>query len=100
MDMVAVILLTLSLSTGAKDDPDHRTWTVDVLHRDITYPTMDRCLSMLDGDIDRIGSLLTTVGPRMRLDHTTNTVALDNIIGRGSFASLLLQAVNARGHLP
>jgi hypothetical protein len=82
MDMVAVILLTLSLSTGAKDDSDHKTWIADVLHRDVTYPTMDKCLSMLDSDLDRIESVLTMIGPRMQADHTTDTVSLDKVTGR------------------
>jgi hypothetical protein len=82
METVAVILLTLALSTGAKDDPDYKTWSVDVLYRYVTYPTMERCLSMLDGEIDRIEAVLTTVAPRMQSDHTVDNGALDNLTGR------------------
>jgi len=82
MDTVAVILLTLALSTGAKDDPDYKTWSVDVLYRTITYPAMDTCLSMLDSEIDRIEAVLTTVAPRMQSDHTMDAVTLANLTGR------------------
>jgi hypothetical protein len=82
MDMVAVILLTLQLSTGTTGEPDRRMWSVDVLYRDVTYPTMERCLSMLDGEIDRIEVVLTTVAPRMQSDHTMDNTTLNNLTGR------------------
>jgi hypothetical protein len=82
MDMVAVILLTLQLSTGTTGEPDRRMWSVDVLYRYVTYPTMEKCLSMLDGEIDRIEAVLTTVAPQMRADHTVDNGALDNLTGR------------------
>jgi hypothetical protein len=82
METVAVILLTLALSTGAKDDPDYKTWNVDVLYRYVTYPTMDKCLSMLDGEIDRIEAVLTTVAPQMRADHTVDNGVFANLTGR------------------
>jgi hypothetical protein len=82
MDTIAVILLTLALSTGTRGDPDHRSWSVDVLYRYVTYPTLERCLSMLDGEIDRIEAVLTTIAPRMQSDHTMDNVTLDNLTGR------------------
>jgi len=82
MEMVAVILLTLSLSTGAKDEPDHKTWSVDVLYRYVTYPTIEKCLTMLDGEIDRIEAVLTTISPRMQSDHSLDNAALDSLTGR------------------
>ncbi|WP_147023143.1 hypothetical protein [Microvirga aerophila] len=82
MDMIAVIVLTLQLSTGPTGEPDRRMWSVDVLYRYVTYPTMDKCLSMLDGEIDRIEAVLTTVAPQMRADHTVNNGVLDNLTGR------------------
>jgi hypothetical protein len=82
MDTVAVILLTLSLSTGTSGDPDYKTWSVDVLYRYVTYPTLERCLNMLDGEVHRIEAILTTVAPRMQSDHTTDNAALDNLTGR------------------
>jgi hypothetical protein len=82
MDMVAVILLTLQLSTGTTGEPDRRMWSVDVLYRYVTYPTMERCLSMLDGEVHRIEAILTTVAPHIRADHTIDNAALDNLTGR------------------
>jgi hypothetical protein len=82
MELVAVLLLTLSLSIGAKDDSDHKAWTVDVLYHDVNYPTMEKCLSMLDGDINRIEAVLRLIGPRMQPDRTTDAVTLDKITGR------------------
>jgi hypothetical protein len=82
MDMVAVILLTLALSTGTRGDPDYRTWSVDVLYRYVTYPTLERCLNMLDGEIDRIEAILTTVGRQMRADHSIDNGTLDSLTGR------------------
>ncbi len=82
MNMVAVILLTLSLSTGTKGDADYKTWNVDVLYRYVTYSTIDQCLSMLDGEVHRLEEILTTVAPHMRSDHTIDSSTLDNIGGR------------------